>query len=257
MKLNIPYYCIDPGANVASLEARLLLPIKTLAYGVTPTGHQSYFQMNNYQCYEACREFDKAMLKAFRPEFLRFPTSDDLRSIVRLHKEVHGVDGMFGSLDCTKTHWKKCPVAWQGSYVGREGSPTIILETVADHHLFCWHFSYGWAGSMSDLNVLNASPLLEKFIDGTFAELEKDSGVVPFSIGDEDFDTLFVLVDGIYPRFSRFVRGMKIPITEKEKLFTKWQEAVRKDVERLYGVLKGKWQFLAHPISFMMFIAPS
>jgi hypothetical protein len=55
MKLDIPYYCIDPGrdvAYVASLEARLLLPSRTLAYGLPPTGCQSYFHMNTYQCYD-------------------------------------------------------------------------------------------------------------------------------------------------------------------------------------------------------------
>jgi hypothetical protein len=42
---------------------------------------------------------------------------------------------------------------------------------------------------------------------------------------------------------------MKTSITAKEKYFTKWQETVRKDVERLCRVLKGTWQFLAHPIN--------
>jgi hypothetical protein len=35
---------------------------------------------------------------------------------------------MFGSIDCTHINWKRCPTAWQGSYTGKEGMPTIVLQ---------------------------------------------------------------------------------------------------------------------------------
>ena len=62
---------------------------------------------------------------------------------------------------------------------------------------------------------------------------------------------LFILVDGIYPRYSRFVKGMKEPVTDDEKTFTEWQETVRKDIERAFGVLQGRFQALATPIVLM------
>lgn len=55
-------------------------------------------------------------------------------------------------------------------------------------------------------------------------------------------------MDGIYPRWTRFVRGFKEPITDKEKLFTEWQEGARKDIERAFGVLQAKWQWITRPI---------
>ena len=64
----------------------------------------------------------------------------------------------------------------------------------------------------------------------------------------DEFDALYVLCDGIYPPYSRFVRGIKKPINEVQHVYTKWQEAARKDVERCFGVLKGTWQYLARPI---------
>jgi hypothetical protein len=81
-----------------------------------------------------------------------------------------------------------------------------------------------------------------------FESLERAAAVTPFTIGIEEFESLFLLVDGIYPPYSRFVRGIKTPITLRHHVFTKWQEAARKDVERCFGVLKGQWQFLARPI---------
>ena len=52
---------------------------------------------------------------------------------------------------------------------------------------------------------------------------------------------MFVLADGINPEYSRFVKAQKGPITDGKKLMTMWQEGARKDVERAFGVLQGKF----------------
>jgi hypothetical protein len=52
--------------------------------------------------------------------------------------------------------WKNCPKAWAGSYTGKPGTPSILLEGVVDYHMFFWHVSYGYI-----LNVLNMAPLLK------------------------------------------------------------------------------------------------
>ena len=78
------------------------------------------------------------------------------------------------------------------------------------------------AGTLNDINILNLSPLLESFRDGSFESLESE--VCPFMIGTSAFQFLYILVDGIYPRWSRFVRGIKEPITRKEKKFTGFQD---------------------------------
>jgi hypothetical protein len=62
------------------------------------------------------------------------------------------------------------------------------------------------------------------------------------------FASLEDIDDGIYPSYSRFARGIKVPANREEKKYTSWQEGVRKDVERAFGVLKNTWQFLDRPI---------
>jgi hypothetical protein len=89
---------------------------------------------------------------------------------------------------------------------------------------------------------------MDRLLDGTFHELEAEAAVVPFKIKQEQFNKVFVLVDGIYPSYSRFVRGIKVPATREEKKYTSWQEGARKDVERAFGVLKNTWLFLDRPI---------
>jgi hypothetical protein len=55
-------------------------------------------------------------------------------------------------------------------------------------------------------------------LDGSLHKLEKEAGVVPYKIGDEEFDKLFFLVDGIYPRYVRFVKSYRVPITAEQKI---------------------------------------
>ena len=88
----------------------------------------------------------------------------------------------------------------------------------------------------------------QECLDGSFEEKELSPGVVPFSIAGEQFNKMFVLVDGIYMNFSRFVKGIKTPVTRNETRFKTWQEAAWKDIERAFGDLKIMWKFVSHPI---------
>jgi hypothetical protein len=236
------------GNSVSSIEAKLLLPLKTYAYGVAPKCFCDYFQMSFPFAATVCKEFDEMMVSLYTKEYLRTPTPNDIKSIVTLHKHVHGVDGLLGSLDCTHTYWKNCPAAWKGQFKGRNPSPSIVLEAACDYNLWFWHLSYGHCGCLNDINILNRSPLLDMMLDGRLHQLEQEAGVVPFHIAEEFFDKLFLLVDGIYPKYNQFVHSYKTPITSEQRRYSGWQEAVRKDIERAFGVAKAQWQILARPI---------
>ena len=234
------------GRQVARMETRILLALKTIVYGVAAYCFCDYFQMSPQLCRQCLIEFCSEMKKIYEKHWLRMPTKDDVEEIFKLHEGVHGVPGMLGSLDCSQTHWKNCPKAHHGSYVGKEKKPCIVLEAVCDYNLYIWHASYGYCGALNDVNILYLSPLLEHLLGGTFGESEKN--VVPYEIAGEEFDKCFLLTDGIYPKFSRFVKANKHPIDPAERRFTAWQESARKDIERGFGVLKAKFQFVSRPI---------
>ena len=247
---DIPFYsnskdCFDN--DNPSLEARLLLPLKSIAYGVPSHTFMDYFSMSKTAARDCYVHFMNSMRLLYVEEYLRKMTKEDIKAIMQLHKSVHrGVDGMLGSLDCMHTYWNKCPVAWKGQYKKGKAKPSIVLEGMCDYHLFFWHASYGYAGTLNDVNILNLSPLTDMFLNGEMADLESE--VTPYTIGDEAFNQLFILVDGIYPKFSRFVKAYKEPVGDYEKALTSWQESARKDIERAFGVLQGKFQVLARPI---------
>jgi hypothetical protein len=49
--------------NQVSIEAQLLLPVKTLAYGVPLHTFMDYFQMQKAYARDSCRQFDVVIKK--------------------------------------------------------------------------------------------------------------------------------------------------------------------------------------------------
>ncbi len=169
----------------ASVEAKVLvLPLKSLAYGVAPHCFADYFQVSQPMARECLKQFIKVIpYLVYSQDYLRLPTPADLKNITALHERVHGVPGMVGSLDCMQTRWKNCPLAWQQSFKGRsKGMSTIVLEAAADYNLvWFWHAAYGFSGALNDGNILALSPLLDRVTNGTFSQLEEEAEVVPSS----------------------------------------------------------------------------
>ena len=80
--LEKPFYSETTSCNclqVASFEARLLLPLKCLAYGVPPHTFMDYFQMSKTLAAKACIVFDEILHEVYHGEYLRSPTSQDLQ----------------------------------------------------------------------------------------------------------------------------------------------------------------------------------
>ena len=150
---------------------------------------------------------------------------------------------MLGSIDCMHWKWKNCPSAWQGMYCGHVHEPTIILEAVASHNLWIWHAFFGLPGSHNDINVLHRSPLFAKLAEGQAPKVD-------YSINGHDYTMGYYLADGIYPSWATFVKTIPHPQGNKRKYFARAQEAVRKDVERAFGVLQSRFAIVRGPAHF-------
>jgi Plant transposon protein len=94
---------------------------------------------------------------------------------------------------------------------------TIVLEAISDYHLWFWHASFGYAGSLNDLNILNLSPFLSSLLDGSFIAIEKEC--IPCEIAGKSFESLYVCVDvqNLPEVLAICARGYKHPITVREK----------------------------------------
>ncbi|KAI5348564.1 hypothetical protein L3X38_001451 [Prunus dulcis] len=144
---------------------------------------------------------------------------------------------MIGSIDCMHWQWKNCPTAWQGDYGNRKGQKSIILEAVAGFDTWVWHAFFGVAGSQNDLNVLGQSPVFNDVLRG-------EGPNITYEINNTIYQTGYYLADGIYPRWTTFVKTIPHPRSHKQKFFARYQEGYRKDVERCFGILQARWAII-------------
>eukprot|EP00171_Calliarthron_tuberculosum_P001739 IDg1739t1 len=100
-----------------------------------------------------------------------------------------------------------------------------------------------YASTNNDITVCENSPLLLSILQGDrrmrLSEGYKLGGV------QRNWD-LYFLTDGIYPRWSIFLKPNQAPVTQKQTVFNKAQEGRRKDVERLFGALQGRFKIMRH-----------
>jgi hypothetical protein len=226
------------------VDAKILIALKYICYGTAINSFRDYFQMGESTSRLCLKHVVKGILgcNAIRGKYLRKMSPADARKVEQMHYEVHGIHGMAYSIDCTHFHWGKCPMKYHGQYKGKEDGPTVVVEAGCDYQLWFWHCVFGYVGSMNDINIWDSSMLHKSLSDGSF-----EANDFTFEIGGKQFNKLWFLVDGIYPELSRFVKTISVPLNKWEALYSIWQEAKRKDSERGFGVVKGKFGFLRNP----------
>lgn len=174
------------------------------------------------------------------PTYLRALNDEELDLILRRNAE-RGLPGRIGSLDCSHWEWRNCPKGMAGIHQNRKAKRSIIMETVCDEDLWIWHLFVGCPGSMNDLNVMYQSPLYHDVTSGAWPPRDK-----PFTVNGRTRTLLCYLVDGIYPHYPCFICAYPNTDTPKKKVFNRLQEAIRKDAERLYGVLNSRFHVAPH-----------
>ncbi|XP_071705017.1 uncharacterized protein [Rutidosis leptorrhynchoides] len=115
-----------------------------------------------------------------------------------------------------------------------------MLEAVASQDLQIWHGFFDMAGANNDINVLNYSPLFNSIKDGT-------TPPSPFDVNGHHYDRVYYLDDGIYPDWTMLVKEPHASTDEPRKKFKRFQESARKDIERAFGVLQGRFAMLKTP----------
>ncbi|KAL5543754.1 hypothetical protein UlMin_007538 [Ulmus minor] len=193
-----------------------------LAYGIAADDTDEYIKIGESTVIQSLKKFGRAVVEVFAEQYLRSPNANDVARLLHIGKR-HGFPGMLGSLDCMHWKWKNCPTAWAGQYAGRSGSPTIILEAIADYDLWIWHAYFGLPG---------IAPPAHYVIQG------------------KEYNMGYYLADGIYPKWSTLVQSIHDPRGPKKKLFAMKQEGCRKDVDRAFGVLQSRFAIVARPARF-------
>ncbi|XP_070675817.1 uncharacterized protein [Malus domestica] len=93
-------------------------------------------------------------------------------------------------------------------------------------------------GAQNDLKGRAQSPVFHKVPQGKTHR-------VTYWVNGHRYEWLYYLVDGIYPRWTTFVKTVPRPHSEKEKHFAQCQEGCRNDVEHCFGILQAQWAIVS------------
>jgi hypothetical protein len=114
---------------------------------------------------EAMKCFCEGIKAVYLPIALCHPTANDVNCLLDEGQNA-GFPGCIFSIDCMHWELKICPSAWKGMFQGttKSGVATVVLEAIADHNCWFWHFNFGAPGTLNDLNILDCSPLLNNAV---------------------------------------------------------------------------------------------
>ncbi|XP_058755868.1 uncharacterized protein LOC131629060 [Vicia villosa] len=187
--------------------AKCTTAMRMLAYGVAADAVDEYIKIGGTTTLECLRRFCKGIIRLYEQVYLIAPTQDDLQRILHV-SEMRGFLGMIGSIDCMHWEWKNCPKSWEGQ--------------------------------LNDINVLDRSPVFDDVEQGKAQS-------VNFFVNQRPYNMAYYLADGIYPSYPTFVKSIRLPQSEPDKLFAKFQEGCRKDIERAFGVLQARFKIIHEP----------
>lgn len=114
---------------------------------------------------QCLKQFVQGIIEIYGPEYLCPPNEEELKKITKEY-EMRGFPGCKGSIDGMHWVWKNCPTGWAGQFQGKEKKAMIVLEAVASKSTRIWHAFFGVPGSLNDINVLNQSPIFQRFLSG-------------------------------------------------------------------------------------------
>ncbi|XP_058779219.1 uncharacterized protein LOC131653155 [Vicia villosa] len=105
-------------------------------------------------------------------------------------------------------------VSQVGVNIGSGSSGSKRSREIASHDLWIWH------GKVPSVN---------------------------FFVNQRPYNMAYYLADGIYPSYPTFVKSIRLPQSEPDKLFAKFQEGYRKDIERAFGMLQARFKIIREP----------
>ncbi|XP_026458783.1 uncharacterized protein LOC113359346 [Papaver somniferum] len=98
---------------------KLVVVMKCLCKSMAADSVEDYTRMRATTIYYYLKRFCHTVCITFGERYLHEPTSGDVQRFLAKNTE-RVFPGMLGSIDCMQWSWKNCPIAWQGTYQGKE-----------------------------------------------------------------------------------------------------------------------------------------
>jgi len=203
---------------------------RVTAYGEAADRADEYVRLSRTVIAKSNKFLMEFTVRRWGPAYLRRPNQDELKTIIKHNKE-RGMPWCMGSVDCCHWEWHQCPTGMAWAYSILKGKRGIVVEAVCDEDLWVWHLFVGAPGSLNDINFMQQSQL---YLDVTGGRWPPRG--TPFTISGRTRTLPYYVVDGIYQGSAFLMAPHPKPSAEEQTTFNRLQEAIRKDMERLFGV---------------------
>jgi hypothetical protein len=192
-------------------------------------------------------KFIEKFSKTYYKQYVYLPRDDTELEKTMLDYQRMGLPGVLGSTDCVHVKWERCPVARSNSCTGKEGYPTLAWQCTVNHKLRFMSVSKAFFGSTNDKTICKFDSLTANLHAG---KIYKD---VKYELYTSDGDTyeekgVYLICDGGFCQWRELMTGFKVYSRMDEAQWSSQMELTRKDVERCFGILKGRFRCLKLPV---------
>lgn len=235
--------------KAAPLELKILAVLRVLGRGYCFDGVEELCFISAEVLRVFFHKFCDLFSKKYFPIYCCPPSTEvEIADTTAIYSRM-GLPGCIGSTDCVHIRWERCPAGERSSHKGKEGYPTLSYEVTVDHRKKIIAATQGHPGARNDKIIVKFDGFVSAINNG---DLYKD---IPYVLTTAEGDEiqqkgLYLIVDGGYHKWRCLQCPMKHTSKFKEALWSKWVESVRKDVECVFGILKGRFRCLKLPIFY-------
>ena len=161
--------------------------------------------------------------------YVKFPTGDELKNVVRGYEESWGFPNCGGAID--------------GTYLNRKGYYSLIMQGVCDNKYIFRDITIRWPGRVHDARVFVNSEIFHKRETSTLFPNWLKRMALP---GKETHMPTVLLGDPAYPLKPWLMKPFSIRgnLTPTQNVFNYRLSRARLIIENSFGRLKGRWRCL-------------
>lgn len=188
-------------------------------------------------------EFCEVGANSMCPFWVKPPrTEETIRAAMKAYTAA-GVPGAFTSTDGVRVRMWSCSHSLRNQNIGKEGYPVRTFQVSVGSNGEIFSCTRSWDGNEPDITITAQDPfLLSIRDDAIYRDLDweyfDEKGLRCLAKG------AWSLVDNGYPDWVVLQCPVKAPFDDEERQWSEMMESLRKDVERVFGVLKQRFRVL-------------
>jgi Plant transposon protein len=173
-------------------------------------------------------------------------TAEEVHRNMAVYRRL-GLNGAIGSTDCTHVRWERCPYSIANVCTGKEGFATLAYHATVNHHLEIMALQTSKYGSYNDQTICRYDEFIHKIRSGVvYADVKYDLYDSEGRLVEHT--SPYIIADGGFLKWRALICGYKQYSNVQEAIWSAQMESTRKDVERFFGILKGRFRCLKLPI---------